>query len=186
MQQKVAVARTLMHDPQVLILDEPANGLDPEARVEMRQLLLGLARAGKTLIVTSHILPELSRICDLVAILSSGRLKAFGPLAEIMRRVRQERTIEIQLVRPDDVPRAAALVNQMAGEAMATASVQELVVRFRTSQSEEWLADLLKELVEQGVRVGQLRELQTDLEDAFLEVTREPDRAVAGTVRSVS
>ncbi|GIW96186.1 MAG: ABC transporter [Pirellulaceae bacterium] len=186
MQQKVAIARTLMHDPQVLILDEPANGLDPEARVEMRQLLLNLARGGKTLIVTSHILPELSRICDLVAILSSGRLKAFGPLADIMRRVRQERTIEIQLVRPDDVPRTVARVNQWAGDELATASVQELVVRFRTAHSEEWLADLLKELVEQGIRVGQLRELQADLEDAFLEVTREPDRSAADAVRSAS
>ncbi len=182
MQQKVALARTLLHDPQVLILDEPANGLDPEARVEMRQLLLSLAHSGKTLIVTSHILPELSRICDMVAILSAGRLRAFGPLTEIMRRVRQERTVEIQLVRADDVARAIDEVNAFIGSPMASASVQEAVVRFRTSQTEEWLADLLKELVEQGIRVAQFRELQADLEDAFLEVTREPDRAPSGAV----
>ena len=69
MQQRIGIARTLLHDPEVLILDEPANGLDPEARIEMRELLLRLAGFGKTLIVTSHILPELSHICDRVAIL---------------------------------------------------------------------------------------------------------------------
>ena len=78
MKQRVAIARTLLHDPEVLILDEPANGLDPQARIEMRDLLLRLAEMGKTLIVTSHILPELSRICDQVAIITHGRLRAFG------------------------------------------------------------------------------------------------------------
>src|SRR6478672_6494225 len=85
MQQRVGVARTLLHDPQVLILDEPANGLDPQARIEMRDLLLRLAEMGKTLIVTSHILPELSRICDSVAIITNGKLRASGTLDEIMR-----------------------------------------------------------------------------------------------------
>ena len=97
MKQRVGIARTLLHDPSVLILDEPANGLDPEARIEMRQILLRLAELGKTLIVTSHILPELSRICDQVAILNRGRLRAFGTLAEIMRSVSQQRTVEVQL-----------------------------------------------------------------------------------------
>src|SRR5215831_19890599 len=73
MKQRVAVARTLLHDPAVLILDEPANGLDPQARIEMRQLLLDLANRGKTLLVTSHILPELARICHRVAIITRGR-----------------------------------------------------------------------------------------------------------------
>src|SRR4029077_803176 len=97
MQQRVGVARTLLHDPQVLILDEPANGLDPQARIEMRNLLLALAQMGKTLIVTSHILPELSRICNQVAIITHGQLRAFGTLDEIMRTVSQQRTIEVQL-----------------------------------------------------------------------------------------
>ena len=74
MQQRVGIARTLLHDPEVLIFDEPANGLDPKARVEMRELLLRLSGMGKTLIVTSHILPELARICNQVAIISGGKL----------------------------------------------------------------------------------------------------------------
>jgi len=97
MQQSVGLARTLLHDPEVLILDEPANGLDPEARIEMRAILVRLARAGKTLLVTSHVLPELSRICDRIAILSAGRLCAYGTLEEIMHQVHHARTIEVQV-----------------------------------------------------------------------------------------
>ncbi|MDP6447695.1 MAG: ABC transporter ATP-binding protein, partial [Pirellulaceae bacterium] len=91
MQQRVGIARTLLHDPEVLILDEPANGLDPQARIEMRELLLNLAGMGKTLIVTSHILAELARICNQVAILTNGKLRAAGSLDEIMNQVRQQR-----------------------------------------------------------------------------------------------
>ncbi len=98
MKQRIGIARTLLHDPQVLILDEPANGLDPQARIDMRELLLQLAEMGKTLIVTSHILPELARICDTVAIITHGKLRAFGTQAEIMRQVSQRRTFEVQLV----------------------------------------------------------------------------------------
>ena len=103
MKQRVAIARTLLHDPPLLILDEPANGLDPQARIEMRELLLKLADHGKTLIVTSHILTELSRICDTVAIMTHGKLRAFGPLTDVMRQISQQRIIEIQLVEADQI-----------------------------------------------------------------------------------
>src|SRR5262249_56266415 len=90
-------ARPLRPAPPVLVLDEPAGGLDPLARIELREVLLRLARAGKTLLVTSHILPELSRICDRVAILNHGKLLAEGSVGEILRQLRQERLIEVQL-----------------------------------------------------------------------------------------
>ena len=112
MQQRVGVARTLLHDPQVLILDEPANGLDPQARIEMRDLLIRLAKLGKTLIVTSHILPELSRICDHIAILTHGKLRAFGTVEEIGRQVSQKRTIEAQLVSVEQIAAASAIIRQ--------------------------------------------------------------------------
>src|SRR5439155_22957012 len=80
MKQRVAIARTLLHDPEVLILDEPTNGLDPQARIEMRQILLDLAERGKALIVTSHVLPELARICQPIAIITRGRPPADGTL----------------------------------------------------------------------------------------------------------
>ncbi|MFM8216145.1 MAG: ABC transporter ATP-binding protein, partial [Pirellula sp.] len=97
MQQRVGIARTLLHNPEVLILDEPANGLDPKARIEMRQLLLQLAAQGKTLIVTSHILPELSRICNVVAIVTAGQLRAFGSVDEVMGKLCPQRNFEVQL-----------------------------------------------------------------------------------------
>src|ERR1043166_4941607 len=101
MKQRVGLARTLLHDPQVLILDEPASGLDPQARIEMRQVLLGLAERGKTLLVTSHVLPELARICHKIAIITRGRLRAYGTLEEITRQLHQLRPMEILLVRAD-------------------------------------------------------------------------------------
>src|SRR5271166_103713 len=105
MQQRVAIARTLLHDPAVLILDEPANGLDPQARIEMRQVLLDLADRGKTILVTSHVLPELARVCHRVAIITRGRLRAFGTLEEITRQISQMRPMEVLLAHADQIDR---------------------------------------------------------------------------------
>src|SRR3989449_3128810 len=110
MKQRVAIARTLLHAPEVLILDEPANGLDPQARIEMRQMLLDLASRGKTLLVTSHILPELARICHRIAIITRGRLRAFGTLQEITGQLHQLRPMEILLADAEHMDRVEALV----------------------------------------------------------------------------
>ena len=175
MGQRVGLARTLLHDPAVLILDEPANGLDPQARVEMRELILRLAALGKTVLVTSHILPELSRICSQVAILTHGKLRAYGTVAEIGRQVTQVRSIEIQLASAEKVAAAAAVIRRsLAAEDKAeiVESPAEASVRFRTQRLEAELADLLGELVKEGIPVTQFRELQTDLEEAFLQFAR--------------
>ncbi|MCI0642439.1 MAG: ABC transporter ATP-binding protein [Gemmataceae bacterium] len=174
MKQRVAVARTLLHDPAVLILDEPANGLDPEARIEMRQLLLDLAERGKTLIVTSHILPELARICHRVAIITRGRLRSFGTLEEITRQLRPSRPMEIQLTSAAALERVLSLVRQTIGpDAEVSSSPAELVVRFRTTKRDEELTGLLTALVAADAGVAQFREVQTDLEEAFMTVARE-------------
>src|SRR6516162_6443640 len=110
--QRVAIARTLLHDPEVLILDEPANGLDPLARIEMRELMLNLAQRGKTLLVTSHVLPELARVCHRVAIITRGRLRAFGTLEEITRQLNQLRPMEILLAHAEQVDRAAEIIHR--------------------------------------------------------------------------
>jgi ABC-2 type transport system ATP-binding protein len=173
MKQRVAIARTLLHDPVALILDEPANGLDPQARIGMRQLLLELAARGKTLIVTSHILPELARICHRVAIITRGRLRAFGTLEEIARQLSQLRTMEVLLARADTVEQAAEVVRRhLEPGTEVTPSAAESVVRFRTARSEEELAGLLAALVSAGLGVTQFREVQTDLEEAFMTVAR--------------
>jgi len=173
MKQRVGIARTLLHDPPVLILDEPANGLDPTARVEMRQILLRLAQAGKTLIVTSHILPELSRICDTVAIITKGQLRAFGPLEQIMRGIRQRRSIEIQLLTSEDMTKCESLAKKAfdASDEIAHAE-EDSTLRIRTAASDQALSEFLSQLISQGIKVTQFREVHQDLEDAFLEVTK--------------
>ena len=173
MKQRVAIARTLIHDPQVLILDEPANGLDPQARIDMRQLLRRLAEQGKTLIVTSHILPELSRICDQVAILSRGCLRALGTIEEIMQHLSQHRLFEVQCTSSGDLHSVAELVRMSEGDrAQVTVSEAERIVRFLTESAEEELQGLLARLIESGAGVSQFREVPTDLEDTFLSITR--------------
>lgn len=174
MQQRIGIARTLLHDPEVLILDEPANGLDPQARIEMREILLRLANEGRTLIVTSHILPELARICDRVAILAGGQLKAFGTLQDVSRALSQRRTMEIELLDTDRVAAVAAeLRSSLEAECEVTPSKAESVVRFRTSADEETLSALLNKMVTGGERISQYREVAGDLEEVFISVTQQ-------------
>jgi ABC-2 type transport system ATP-binding protein len=176
MQQKVGIARTLLHDPEVLIFDEPANGLDPQARIEMRELLLRLAASDKTLIVTSHILPELSRICDQVAIITHGRLRASGALDQIMRNLSQRRMIEVQLPTGQSIEAAANVLGEhLTGDEPISSSGAEGMIRFETQRSDEHLSELLAALVAAKIRISQFREVQTDLEDAFLSVIRKED-----------
>jgi ABC-2 type transport system ATP-binding protein len=186
MGQRVGIARTILHDPQVLILDEPANGLDPQARIEMREILLRLAGMGKTLLVTSHILPELARICDRIAVLIQGQLRAYGTVEEIGRQISQQRTIEVQLETEDQVPKTADVIRQvLASEAEVTPAAAEAAVRFRTACSESELGNVLAELVQAGIRVTQFRELQTDLEEAYMQFAR-PDEPAPRTVEPVA
>lgn len=191
MKQRVALARTLLHDPPVIILDEPANGLDPEARIELRRVLLDLAERGKTLLVTSHVLPELARVCHRFAIITRGRLRAVGTLAEISRQLRPQRPMEVFLAQADGVDRVVALLrNHIEPGAEITASPAEAVVRFRTARREEELTGLLEALVAARVGVTQFREVQTDLEEAFMTLARadgvpaEPANGAAAPERS--
>jgi ABC-2 type transport system ATP-binding protein len=170
MQQRVGIARTLLHDPEVLILDEPANGLDPKARIEMRQLLLRLSAEGKTLIVTSHILPELARICSTVAFITGGKLRAFGALEDVMRQLCPLRSYEVQLVNSDQIDVASEMLGTCLREnEPLTVSRNENILRFPTIRVESELAEILSKLTDR-VAVAQFREVASDLEDAFLSV----------------
>ena len=173
MQQRIGIARTLLHQPEVLILDEPANGLDPQARIEMREILLRLADLGKTLIVTSHILPELARICNQVAILHRGKLQACGSLEEVTRQFQQNRMIEVELAGAGEIDQAVSVLSQhsdTAGDVVPSAA--ESIVRFRTEKRDAELGNILSALVSANVRVTQFREVASDLEEAYLTVTR--------------
>ena len=187
MKQRVGIARTLLHDPPVLVLDEPANGLDPQARIDMRLILLRLSEMGKTLIVTSHILPELSRICDTVAIMTHGKLRAFGSLEEIMRKVSQQRTIEVQLTSAENVERAAELIRKLV-EPGTTVEVSpaESMVRFPTKKSEQELSAMLVRLIEADLGISQFREVQADLEDTFLSITQATQAEPAAKPRAAA
>jgi len=181
MQQRVGLARTLLHDPQVLILDEPVNGLDPQSRIEMRDLLIDLAAQGKTLVVTSHILPELARICQQVAIVTQGELRLFGPIEEIGKLISQQRTVEAQLLTADHVRVAAKVIRKSIDEdAEVTEAHTESVVRFRTALPEPHLVRIIRRLVKVGVHVSQFREVQTDLEEAFMSFTNTGTAGING------
>ena len=163
----------------MLILDEPANGLDPQARIEMRQLLLDLAERGKTLIVTSHILPELARICHRVAIITRGRLRAFGTL-DGDRRASSASCGRWRCCWPDaggDRPGGGGRPPaRRAGDGgHAVAGRVGRPVPHRRSDEEDWPA-LLPPWSSAGLGVTQFREVQTDLEEAFMTVAR-ADRA---------
>jgi ABC-2 type transport system ATP-binding protein len=188
MQQRIGIARTLLHDPDVLILDEPANGLDPEARIEMRELLLRLSDLGKTLIVTSHILPELSHICDRVAILHRGQLKAFGTLDEVTRQVQQTRMIEVQVAGQEQLMLAeSVLKDSIADGSSIVPSPAESMLRYRSSQVDAELGATLKRLIDANVQVVQFREVASNLEEAFLSVTRAGnEEAVAAVVAAAA
>ena len=174
MQQRVGIARTLLHNPEVLILDEPANGLDPQARIEMREILLRLASEGRTLIVTSHILPELSRICDRCAIIAGGKLRAFGSLQEVTSQLSQQRTIEAQFTSSENLKAAAERIKAaIEKDAEITVSETESIIRFRTDSDDTKLAGLLREMVTNGDNLAQFRELAGDLEEAFVSATKQ-------------
>jgi ABC-2 type transport system ATP-binding protein len=150
----------------------------------MRELLLRLADQGKTLIVTSHILPELSRICNVVAIVTKGKLRAFGKLQEIMRQINQRRMFEIQLLDAGKLDHVRQLVSdalELEDRASVAVSEAEAMVRFDTESTDEQLARLLAHLIDQGVSVAQFREIPTDLEDAFLTVTRRDQQEADAT-----
>lgn len=182
MQQRIGIARTLLHSPEVLILDEPANGLDPQARIEMREILLRLAEEGRTLIVTSHILPELSRICDRIAILAGGKLKASGTLSEVSRQLSPRRTMEVELLDAASVqPVAEQLRGALEADCEVTPSESERAVRFRTAAADDELSRVLHLLIQGGQRISQFREVAGDLEDIFMSVTQQAAEAKAST-----
>src|SRR3954454_612289 len=138
MKQRVGIAKTLLHDPQVIILDEPAATIDPRARVEMRRLLRELADLGKAVLVSSHILPELADVCDTVGILSAGKLVVAGPVQEILRTVRQRRLMEVQVL--GDKEQARAVLSAAPGD-WKPVGVQNGVLRYEVDADEKQLAE---------------------------------------------
>ena len=169
MKQRVGIAKTLLHDPQVIILDEPAATIDPRARVEMRKLLRELADLGKAVLVSSHILPELADVCDTVGILSGGKMVASGPVREILRTVRQRRIVEVQVL--GDKQQARLVLSGAPGEWQPMGD-DNGVLRYEVQADERQLADGLQLLLTRGVSVVSYAEIPADLEDVFMSLTK--------------
>ena len=168
MTQRLGLARVLLHDPQVLLLDEPASGLDPRARIEMRNLLKRLQGMGKTILVSSHILPELADICNRVGIIEYGRLLACGNVQDLLAQVRGRPTVRIRVV---GSPEAAAKALERCPEAAAvTVKDGEVVVALADGIPDG--SALAARLVADGHGLVTLREQEVNLETAFLELTR--------------
>ncbi len=169
MKQRVGIAKTLLHDPQVIILDEPAATIDPRARVQMRQLLRELADLGKAVLVSSHILPELADVCDTVGILSSGKLVVAAPVHDVLRTVRQRRLMEVQVL--GDQQRARSVLAGAPGEWTALDGSNG-VLRYEVQADERQLAEGLQLLLKSGVAVVSYAEVPADLEDVFMSLTK--------------
>jgi ABC-2 type transport system ATP-binding protein len=171
MRQRLCLAHALVHDPQVLLLDEPASGLDPRARVEMRELLRELGAMGKTVVVSSHILSELAELCDAVGIIERGRLVASGPLDELRRYARQGRTLRLKALSSreeiEDALRSLASEGHAVGEIYPANGYVE--VEFLGD--DEATAGLLAGLVARGIPVVAFDEVSNDLEEVFLRLT---------------
>jgi ABC-2 type transport system ATP-binding protein len=171
MKQRVGIAKTLLHDPQVLILDEPAAVIDPRARILMRQLLRDLADLGKAVLVSSHILPELADVCDTVGIIHSGKLVGLGPVQEILRTVRQKRLIEIQVLRNSDD--AKTILKTAPGEWQPVeVAASNGTLRYEVQADEQQLAQSLRMLLSKGIPVVNFYEVPADLEDVFMSLTK--------------
>lgn len=175
MKQRLSLARALIHDPQVLLLDEPASGLDPRARVEIRELLVELARMGKTIFFSTHILADVAEICTRVGILEAGRLVAEGRLEELRLIASSRRRIELTLL--DQVERAEALLGALPGithieRLYGNLTGQRPALSFEFSGDDTGLCGILSQLVQSGLPVLQFREDQHDLEEVFLRATK--------------
>jgi ABC-2 type transport system ATP-binding protein len=171
MQQRLCLAHALVHDPRVLLLDEPASGLDPRARVELRELLRELRTLGKTILISSHILPELEELCTSVAIVDRGQVLAQGRVSEIERRLRSGAVLRVRvLAEGDDLELARARFG--SDPDVASASILDdgtIELGFRGDDTAS--ARLLRDSIAAGLPIATFSRAASDLEELFLQVT---------------
>jgi ABC-2 type transport system ATP-binding protein len=169
LKQRLCLARALVHDPAVLLLDEPASGLDPRARVEMREILKELQTMGKTIIISSHILPELTELCTMIGIIDQGRMRATGPVQEVIRQLTTGRRLRITVLGQKE--EAAAVLKPLP-------AVHEVVTVNGTIEAhydgdDAAAAAILQALIAAGIKVSGFSQLEGGLEDAFMKATSE-------------
>ncbi len=175
MKQRLCVARALIHNPDLLVLDEPNSGLDPRARFEMKEVLKNLGAMGKTIIISSHILPELAEMCTSIGIMERGHLIASGKVDEIMQKTKGSQPIHLRAVLSSDEEEEAQrenltrLLKEQPNVEKVTQTEDELLISF--NGNDEDAAILLKSLVDANIRISNFYREKEDLESLFLEIT---------------
>jgi ABC-2 type transport system ATP-binding protein len=175
MQQRLCLAHALVHDPQVLLLDEPASGLDPRARVELRELLRELRALGKTILISSHILPELEELCTSLAIIDHGRVLASGRVDEIHERFRIGGVYRLRLLGDDDAVTHAEQVIGALPEVASVSRQPDGLLELALLGDDEAAARVLAAAVRARLRVASFAPAASDLEELFLQITDRGD-----------
>ncbi len=168
MKQRLCLGRTMIHDPSVMVMDEPAAGLDPRARIELREMIGRLADIGKAVLISSHILTELAEVCHRVAIIEQGQLLAVGSVDEISGKFETQAVVEVRFV--GDVEAAHNWL--VSRDDLLDVRKHNRGVAFRHAGDETSQADLLKQMIEAGLQVVEFRCQTKSLEDVFLHVTQ--------------
>ncbi|MFV1965001.1 MAG: ATP-binding cassette domain-containing protein [Pirellulaceae bacterium] len=168
MKQRLCLAKTLVHDPPVLILDEPASGLDPRARVEVKALLKELRRMGKTILISSHILTELADCCTSIGIIERGQLLMHGPIHDVYRRIRGNRVVVVKFVR--DMEQGVSILR--SSPHTRDVHVEDHTATVELETDDAGVAELLDQLIHQGVGIRSFGEKEPTLEDVFMLVTK--------------
>lgn len=167
MKQRLCLARSLIHAPQLLILDEPASGLDPRARVEMKEILRQLRDMGKTIIISSHILPELAEMCTEIGIIDKGKLSAQGTVAEIMRKLSKKRFINVKVL--ENKEKLIKILSETPYISDITENTDD--VEFAFDGGDVKLAEFLRYIVSEEVPVVSFKEKEGNLEEIFMTIT---------------
>ena len=170
MKQRLCLAKTLVHDPKVLLLDEPASGLDPRARIEFRALLKELQAMGKTIFVSSHILPELADFCNVVGIMERGQLVVSGRVSDIVQKLEGHIVIDVRISGADGLGERAKQLLQGFPE-VREVRVEGNHVEIEFTGAHEALPQLLGHLISNGIPVATFAQRAADLEDVFMKVT---------------
>ena len=167
MKQRLCVARALIHNPQLLVLDEPASGLDPRARFELKEVMKNLGAMGKTIIISSHILPELGEMCNVIGVMEKGNLIAHGRVDEITKTSRQANPLVIQIAENKDV--AIQILKQTPLVQKISIRDDSIILAFAGDDQE--MSQLLSSLIMAGVRVSNFHREEGNLETLFMEIT---------------
>jgi len=168
MKQRLGLARTLLHDPDLFLLDEPASGLDPRARIEIRELLKELHKMGKTILISSHILSELAQLCTRIGIIEAGEMVAEGSLQEIYQRLQLMRVVHIQIANLSD--ELLQKIRALQGVVLVEPSIDRISVRIR--EEELTVEDLLDRVHSFGARIYMYQPEAMDMETAFMKLTQ--------------